>query len=48
MPRNSAKKRTFWVAALLAVLVATGTTGVQALNHLDTTVKNGVSTVQGH
>jgi MFS family permease len=47
-PRNSAKKRTFWIAVVLGVLVATGTTGSAALNHLDTTVKNGTSTVQGH
>ena len=47
LPRNSAKKRTFVLSALLAILIATGTTGWAALNHLDTTVKNGVSTVQG-
>jgi uncharacterized BrkB/YihY/UPF0761 family membrane protein len=46
-PRNSAKKRTFWAGAILAILISTGTTGIQALNHLDTTVRNGVSTVQG-
>ena len=47
MPRNSAKKRTFWIAAVLALLISTGSTGSAALDHLDTTVKNGVTTVQG-
>lgn len=46
-PRGGTPSRgSYWAAILLAVMVVTGTTGWQALNHVDTVVKQGVSTIQ--
>jgi hypothetical protein len=47
MPRNAAKKRTFWLSALLAIFIVTAATPFAALNSLPAQVGNGVTTVQG-
>jgi hypothetical protein len=47
LPRNAAKKRTFWVSALVAVLIASAATPFAALNNLPASVRQGVSTTQG-
>lgn len=47
LPRNKASKTTFWLSALLAVIIVAGATPFAALNQLPSTVTTGVSTVQG-
>jgi hypothetical protein len=47
MPRNAAKKRTFWLSALLAIFIVAGATPFAALNNLPAQIGTGVTTVQG-
>lgn len=46
-PRNSTKKRTFWLAAMLAVAIVASITPFAALNNLPGTVQSTVTSVQG-
>jgi hypothetical protein len=46
-PRNSAKKSTYVLSALLAILIVAGATPFAALNQLPSSVQTGVNTVQG-
>ena len=47
LPRNAAKKRTFWLSGIAAILIASAATPFAALNSLPATVGTGISTVQG-
>jgi hypothetical protein len=47
MPKNAAKKRTFWLSAAAAVLIASAATPFAALNSLPGNVGTATSTVQG-
>lgn len=50
-PKNRAGKRTFWLAAVAALLIVTSATGFATLNNLPAGVRNGVqqtSTGLGH
>jgi MFS family permease len=42
--RNSAGKRTTWVAIAFAIMCITGATGIQMLNHLPSSVRQSVTT----
>jgi len=46
-PRNSAKKRTYWLSALLALIIVAGAAPIVALNQLPSSAQTGVTTVQG-
>lgn len=41
-PKNRAGKRTFWLAAAMAILIVTGGTGFAALNNLPAGVQHGI------
>ena len=42
-PRGSAKKRTFWIAAAMALVIAAGATGFAGLNNLPGQVTQGIT-----
>jgi hypothetical protein len=42
-PKNKAGKRTFWLAAGLAILIVAGATNIAALNNLPAGVQQGIS-----
>lgn len=41
-PKNRAGKRTFWIAAVVAILIVTGATGIAALNNLPAGITHGI------
>jgi quinol-cytochrome oxidoreductase complex cytochrome b subunit len=45
-PRNKASRRTFWVAAALALIIASGATTLPALSSLRASVQQGVTQSQ--
>jgi hypothetical protein len=47
LQKGKAKKHTFWLSALLAILIVAGATPFAALNNLPSQVRSGVTTVQG-
>jgi magnesium-transporting ATPase (P-type) len=47
LPKNRPGKSTYYVAALLAILIVAGVTPFAALNNLPATVQTGTSQVQG-
>jgi hypothetical protein len=46
MPKHTAGKRTGWAGLVLALLLVTGVSGIQAANSIPGTVRNGVTTIQ--
>lgn len=47
LPKNRAGKSTYYVAALLSILIVAGATPFAALNNLPATVRTGTSQIQG-
>jgi hypothetical protein len=46
-PRNSAKKRTYWLSIALAIIIVAGAAPIAALNSLPASVQTGVTTTGG-
>jgi hypothetical protein len=45
MPRNAAKKRTFWISLAMGLIIAAGATGVAALDNFRADLTTGVTQV---
>jgi uncharacterized BrkB/YihY/UPF0761 family membrane protein len=45
LPRNAAKKRTFWISVVMGLMVALGVTGIPAAANLPQQTSNGVTNI---